>query len=276
VLHSYGMTRDPVDTALSFATDFDSLIDRALAEREERYRFPVFDHHPLRRRRVHQFAEALRDGGVFPIERLPGAVDRAVDVKLQGYLTELVGGLINEHYFNRVNADPANAELASVQLMLTSLHQDEIAKSRILWERIMGWVHFIETGAGDIPRSSKRSAKRAFFDMCRTTPHWRWLAAYEPAVTEYDDRFRTPELHKRSTLRAWLMQGADAYQIGNDLLELQNMAMNQVWENVESIVGGGGVISLGGVHMGADANGLAGGDPFAEWGWTPETAPQQP
>lgn len=72
------------------------------------------------------------------------------------------------------------------------------------------------------------------------------------------------------------MRGADAHQIGNELLELQNMAMNQVWENVESIVGGGGVVSLGGVHVGDDSDGLASEDPFAKWGWTPEPAREPP
>jgi hypothetical protein len=266
VLQSGGMSDDQVDRALRMAADFDALIDRALDERQEAYRFPVFDMHPLRRHRVHEFGEAFRDGQAFPLERLPGAIDRAIDVKLQSYLTELVGGLINDHYFTRVNADPAQAQRASVQLMLMSLHQDEITKSRILWERIMGWVHHIETGADDIRPSNKRSAKKIFFEMCRDTPRWRWLAAYEPAVTDYDDRFRTPEVHKRSTLRASLMHGEDPTKIANDLLALENMAMNQVWDNVQLIVGRGGVVSLGGVHIDQDE---ATANVFDEWGWQP-------
>jgi hypothetical protein len=247
------------------AADFDQFIDRALDERETRYGLPVFDMHPLRRHRVLEFGEALRDGHVFPAAHQPGAISRAIDVKLQSYLTELVGVLVNEHYFTRVNADPTQAERASVQLMITSLHQDQITKSRILWKRIMGWVHHIETGA-DI--ASTRSVKRTFFKMCNGTPHWKWLAAYEPAVTAYDDRFRTPEVHKRSTLRASLMRGDDPTTIANDLLEIENLAMNQVWMNVQSIVGGGGVVSLGMVH--GDFADTA-RDPFDEWGWQPGT-----
>jgi hypothetical protein len=255
-----------VDDALQAAADFDTLIDRALDERQARYRFPVFDRDPLRVHRVLEFGDAFREGQVFPIERLPGAVQWAMDVKLQTYLTLLVGGLVNEHYFGLVNDDPAQAELASVQLMVTSLHQDEIVKSRILWERIMGWVYQIETG-DDI--SVNRRVKRTFFAMCRDRPRWTCLAAYEPAVSAYDDSFRTPEVHKRSTLRARLMRGEDPTKIMNDLGTLVNLTMNGVWTNVESIVGGGGVRVLGGVHL-TQAGETA--DLFDEWGWQPGDA----
>jgi hypothetical protein len=105
--------------------------------------------------------------------------------------------------------------------------------------------------------------------MCRETPHWKWLAAYESAITRYDDRFRTPEVHKRSTLRASLMNGFDPITSGNSLLELQNLAMNQIWDNVQSIVGGGGVVSLGGAH--GSLNDVM-TNPFDAWGWQPGEA----
>ncbi len=253
------------------AAEFDRLIDDALNEREVHYGHPVFEHHHLRRMRIADLAEGYLAGRRYPAERLAGVVDRAIDMKLQMYLTgEIPPAMINTHYYDRVNRVPSDADLTSVKLVLLSLYQDMITKSRILWERIMGLVYFIETGAQDIPRSGKRSAKRTFFDMCVATPQWRWLVPYSPLITDFDDRFRTPEVHKRSTLRSLLMREEDLVAPSNEILSLLTAAMNQVWDNVASIVSGGGVISLGGVHMPLGDDDFPSTNPFDQWGWTPE------
>jgi len=105
--------------------------------------------------------------------------------------------------------------------------------------------------------------------MCATTPKWKWAGAYKPMIDSYDDRFRTPEVHKRSVLRAMLTSGEPIDD--NELLELLGGAMNEVWSNVESIVNGGGVTRLGMAHSALDENGnpTLGSNPFETWGWTP-------
>ena len=228
----------------------------------------MLEHYPLRRMRVEQLAEGYLAGGVYPAERIPGVVDRSIDMKLQMYVTgEIPPSMMNRHYHDRLNKRPDDRDLISVKLVLLSLHQDLITKSRILWDRIMGLVYFIETGTEDIPRSGNRSAKRTFFEMCDSAPQWRWLVPYRDHIGDYDDRFRTPEVHKRSTLRSRLMRGEDLAEQSNEILSLLNSAMNQVWDNVVSIVSGGGVVSLGSVHMADDD---MSSNPFDEWGWTPE------
>jgi hypothetical protein len=252
------------------AQEFDRLIDDALDEREARYGYPVFEMHYLRRMKVAELADGYLAGGAYPPDRLSGVVERAIDTKLQMYLTsEILPAMLNVHYHDRVNSVSSDVELASVQLVLLSIHQDLIFKSRILWERIMGLVFFLETGKEDISRTGTRSTKRTFFEMCASTPRWRWMVPYSGHIVEYDDRLRTPEAHKRSTLRSRLMRGEDLVAQTNEILSLLNLAMNQVWDNTVSIASGGGVVSLGTAHM------LAGGDlaatnPFDEWGWTPE------
>ncbi len=232
------------------AETFDRLINDALDEREALYGHPVFENHHLRRMRITELVKGYLAGKRYPAERLVGVVDRAVDMKLQMYLTgEIPPAMMNAYYYDRINRVPSGAGPTSAKLVLLSLHQDVITKSRILWDRIMGLVYFIETGAEDIPRSAKRSAKRTFFEMCGSTPQWRWLTPYDALIAGYDDRFRTPEVHKRSTLRSLLMSGEDLSGPSNEILSLLNSAMNQVWDNVLSIVSGGGVISLGSVHM---------------------------
>jgi hypothetical protein len=267
------MALDDFARSLEAAAEFDAIIDRALDEREVQYGGPpVFEHHHLRAKQVAKIAIAFRDGGVYKADRTPDFVSRAIDVKLQFYLAgEIVPALMNQNYYLRVHNNPAAAELESVRLMLLSLRQDQITKNRILWDRIMGWVYFIETGSDGIPRTGSRSAKRTFFRMCNATPRWKWLEAYQPSIDEYDDRFRTPEVHSLSMLRAMLIRGDEPDDIDNQMLRLLGDAMNQVWDNVESIVSGGGVVSLGNVHMerGDDGKPNVAVNPFDKWGWKP-------
>jgi hypothetical protein len=269
------MELDDFASSMEAATEFDAIVDRALDEREKQYGgAAVFRRHHLREKRVATIASAYRDGGVYPRERTPDFVARAIDVKLQFYVTgEVVSGLINRHYYSVVHEDPSAAKLESVRLLRLSLQQDLITKSRILWDRIMAWVYFIETGRDGIPRSGDRSAKRTFFDMCDTTPCWKWLGAYRADIMRYDERFRTPEVHSLSTLRARLMKNEDGNEIENEILGPLNDAMNQVWENIISIVSGGGVVSLGMPHQSRDENGDPdlSVNPFDEWGWQPNT-----
>ncbi len=262
------MLEDVSDDPLELAAAFDTLIDQALDELQAGYGHPVYEDHPLRKNRVVDLAVAYRDNGEFSTEHLRQLVDRATDVKLQIYLTSMVTpGLLNIHCWGPIGEDPALASSAKLKLIELSLRQDLIVKSRILWERLMGLIYFIETGKPDVPKARSRSTRAAFFAMCRATPRWKWVVPYEPMVTAYDRMYRTPEVHKRSFLRAGLSREVDDGDLDTKLLQPLNDAMNQIWDNVRSIVGGGGVVSLGRVHVTFDEHGRpTGGE---EWYWQP-------
>ncbi len=71
-----------------------------------------------------------------------------------------------------------------------------IGKSRILWERLMSLVYYMETGR-EIPKTGNGSVKSSFFSWIRTTPRWRYLEPYEQFLESFDASYRTPEYHKR-------------------------------------------------------------------------------
>ena len=113
--------------------------------------------------------------------------------------------------------------------MLFSLYQDEIVKSRIIWDRIMGWLHFIETGKADLPRST-RDPPRAGSSRCAKARHsgdGSWLTCRRSKSTTTSSALR--KVHKRSTLRAALLRGDDL-AVADDLLRLTNLALNELWE----------------------------------------------
>lgn len=258
-----------IDDALAMADEFDALMQQANMEREVMHGLPDGFLRDFNPQSVRAFADSYLAGQVFPEDRMFDAVTRAIDVKLQSYICMQPLGTMNSIYFDKVIANPDAAELVSLKLAVLSLNQDVIIKSRILWERIMGWVYLTETGRPDIPTSRRRSTKATFFAMCEETPRWYWLTAYKDRISQHDDLFRGPEVHKRSTLRADLMAGDDPTGITSTIISFLNLAMNQVWVNVTSIVGGGGVVALGNAHMDSPRVG-AGENVFAVWGWQPE------
>ena len=168
------------------------------------------------------------------------------------YFVERDIGLSNKAAY-LAGYQPANPLLRpDLFLVKLSLDQSVILKSRIVWERLMNLVFFIETGAELEAKVSRRKSKKAaFFDFVHDNPKWRFLAAYEKEISAYDDSFRTPEAHKNSFLRSAFLNGRDID--GNAILTLLNHALNTIWENTLSIMEGRPVTHFSGVHI--DASG---------------------
>jgi hypothetical protein len=78
-----------------------------------------------------------------------------------------------------------------------------VGQARILWERLMTLVYYLEEGQD--PRG--KSIRKVFFPKI---PSWggRWdiLAEWESEIDWYDRLYRTPEFHTRSTLRKDLFE----------------------------------------------------------------------
>lgn len=108
-------------------------------------------------------------------DRLPKTVDYLFDLKLQlYYLTEIELGIYNQLYHSPINADPSLADSPRLLLIRLSLDQNLIGKSRIFWERVMNLVYYLEKGE-DL--ETKKSKKKAFFNLVEDLDRWRWLAS---------------------------------------------------------------------------------------------------
>lgn len=198
------------------------------------------------------FVSAFRKARAYPHDRLIGCLYHIVDVKLQLYfLLEVDLGMYNTQVFDQ-GYDAANP-LETPDLLLRHLSFDQtlIVKARILWERIMNFVYFLETG-DDLERrvSSKRSKRGAFFKFVQDHPKWVFLEPYEAKLDYFDSRYRGPEVHKASTLRAHLLAGKTPNS--TELLQLLNYGMNTIWQNVLSIVAGGYATVFTDLHLRSD------------------------
>ena len=245
--------------ARKIAQEFDGLIDQAFRELRNPWALD-----PHRRGSVIALVDAYEDGGIYPVDRLLGTVERAVDLQLQFHYIQYVLGQINHQYYARGGGIEEPAPLVLVRLVREALDQDLIVKSRILWERAMNLVYYIETGR----TIEARSKKTKFWKFCEEErPQWWWLLAYKPRVDKYDDALRTPEVHKLSTLRRRFL-GDGSHIDANFLLDPVN-DVGLVWRNVVSIIGGGGVALNLAHDLDRDGNRLPLDTEFDYWGWNP-------
>lgn len=234
--------------------NFENLIRAAL---EEKYggnipRWPPevpCEMNVLLRWRLSDFVAGFLAGGVYPLDRLERAVYDWMDIKLEVYfILEVDSGLYNRLIYNTGHTE---RDSPYFRLIHFSLDQTVIAKSRILWERIMNLVYCLETGERlDDRRSSKRSKRAIFFTMVRSTPKWRFLEPYEVQIQKYDESFRTPEFHKHSTIRAAFLEGTTLSSY--DISDLINLGINFIWENVLDIVSGKKASRFTSLHYGPD------------------------
>ncbi len=233
---------DEVAEARGVLEQFERLIRDALVGKYSSFP-PLLEMNFLLRVDLLGFWDQYLTSGCFPPERLPHLVDLLMDFKLQLYsLLEVDLGLYNRLYHDPINqgADPdKQPHLLFVKL---SLDQSLIGKSRVLWERIMNLVYYLEMGHDLETRHSK---KGKFLRFAEVSDRWRFLVPYIELVGEFDDLYRTPEYHKSSKLRAALLTGREIP--ANQLVEPVNRAM-KIWQNVLSIICGGKAIVFDDLH----------------------------
>ena len=183
----------------------------------------------------------------YPEYRLVKTVYNLMDFKLQFFfITEVDERL----YPSRSLLESTNPKIAAyAELWELNVNQSLIGKSRVLWERLMNLVYYLETGRSLEGRASK---KAKFFKFVEGHDKWQFLAAYKDAVTTHDDGLRTPEYHKASVLRSVLM-GNKKIEFSN-YRELYGNLLNTFWENFSSITAGGKATHRTSVHLDEDGN----------------------
>ncbi len=152
------------------------------------------------------FWAAHQHGNCFPKENANKATYFCADVWFQQQLLECDLGLSNLFVtgfdFTNPHGNPGHF------IQHVSLGQSIIVKSRVLWERVMNLVYFLETNTildDRCPR--KKSKKTFFFDFIKSAPRWEFVGHHYDTLRLYDDQWRTPEVHKNSTLRKAFANG---------------------------------------------------------------------
>jgi len=224
-------------TIKNFEKKLLSAIESNYGSEQEEVRQHIVEIHPLLNQiDLQKFFDTYITAETYPIDRLPRIISYLMDIKIQMYFLELDAGLYNRliHMPYQGLDYKKNPRLLLCHL---SLDQSMIIKSRILWERIMNFVYYLETGRRLENVVNKNQSKKGVFwkAVNEDFSHWNFLKDYENFIEGFDNQLRTPEVHKNSTLRARFLE--DSVPDSAVLLTLQNISMN-IWQNVFSIVKG--------------------------------------
>jgi hypothetical protein len=164
-------------------------------------------------------------GNIYSIERLPGVMDRLIDTKLQlHFVTQVIPGTMNAMVYLRGFDEKNPLATPSLQLARLGYSQALIGAQRILWERLMRLIYFLETGT-DPP--GKSTSRRFFGDLPHWSPRWDLLAEWQDEIVAYDKNYRTPEYHQGSVLKRELLGGVEVDM--NEVLGLTTPVLNGVW-----------------------------------------------
>jgi hypothetical protein len=229
------------DEVAAKVAKFEEFFDAAWADKYRNQPAFVGEISTVHHWRVQDFVEAYAKGG-YPPERLAQCVDRVIDLKLQlYYVTEVDIGAYNHDYYSALNARGLTNETAPPHLLLIRLAQDQnvIGKVRVLWERLMNLVYFVENGREISKTNSRPSKKKNFFEWVNGAEgaKWRWLAPFEKVIESHDSRFRTAEFHKNSVLRAEILRRTV------DPIDVLSSGVNYfvgdgMWKNMMLVIGG--------------------------------------
>ena len=188
---------------------------------------------------IEKFYDLYLGKSVYPQERIKKLIYQLFDIKIEMfYILELDIGLYNHLIYN-IGFDNSNIdEFPYIALRKLSLDQTLVIKSRILWERVMNFIYYLETGADldEIIRGSKKKSKKThFFDFIKNTK-WSYLEEYRNYIEWFDNRLRIPEVHKGSILRKYFQTGRAAPD--RKTLGLINIVNNSIWTNLLEIIQG--------------------------------------
>ena len=221
---------------------FENFIGQALEARYSAYpsivKASFLDNDPVKKWDLLLFFETYKNISVYPNDRLDLVIYNLMDIKLQFfYILEVDLALYNSLVYVDGYDEKKHARNPYILLKRFSLDQSLISKSRILWERIMNLIYYLETGEIlELKKSNKKSKRKIFFEFINQTPKWHFIKLYDQTLIEYDNNFRTPEFHRNSVLRAELFGNRE--NDANKMLGLVNIASNALWENMMAIISG--------------------------------------
>lgn len=192
-----------LERARSRVVEFEQIIYQTISELK-RLSYPddaewQIEHNPLLAWRLVDLFDSYKEANKYPLSRLPGVADRAIDLKLQMYFVSELNPGIHNHLLSGTGfsvSDPQSTPRH--HLTHLCLMQAWIGQLRVLWERLMTLVYFLEEGQDP----NGKSVRRQFFRAIETWDgRWDVLAEWESFIDKYDQLYRTPEYHNRSSMR---------------------------------------------------------------------------
>jgi len=176
--------------------------------------------------RLMDLLRAYQESRTYKQDRLPGVMDRLIDLKLQLYfVSHALPATVNAQVYLRGYSEGNPLDTPGLELARLCYTQAIINAGRILWERLMRLVYYLEMGE-DMPRYGS-SREHFFSKVPHWSPRWDFMSEWNEVVRRFDESFRHRETHRESVLAKELL--GDEPVDPDRVLELLTPLMNGVW-----------------------------------------------
>lgn len=201
----------------------------------------MLDNQPLfsqfRNSSIADFITYYRKSSTYVNEKEKYLTMSLIDIRLELLYIEDVDLKFYGDIFTRdFNYENHNVDIDPyTYIKFLSFTQSEILKSRILFERIMNFIYYFCTGI-ELENKKVKSKKGEFFKKLvfdTSFYKWKFIAPYEKVILRYDELLRTSEVHKKSTLRSFLLDDEIRKKssiLANQVIIILNLVMTNFWK----------------------------------------------
>lgn len=165
-------------------------------------------------------------------------VDKKINKQIVNALIDIIllNIIVNEiDRLDNIGVDFCEAEDVFSSLYNISKAMNLINKTRILWERIMNFIYLIIERKVLDDSVPKRKSKKGFFKDWFSQKGYKFLEEYYNFICVFDDKYRTPETHKQSTLRRFFLEEKNVPIIGISFKMTMSFGID-IYPNIISIL----------------------------------------
>lgn len=164
--------------------------------------------------------------------------DREINKKIVNSLIDIVllNIIVNEiDQLDNIGVNAFKVEDEFSSLYNISKAMNLINKTRILWERVMNFIYLVIERKVLDDSVPKRKSKKIFFKDWFSQRNYKFLEEYYKFICAFDDKYRTPETHKQSTLRRFFLEEKVIPIIGISLKMTMSFGTD-IYPNIISIL----------------------------------------
>ena len=165
-------------------------------------------------------------------------IDKEINQKIVNGLIDIIllNIIVNEiDRLDNIGVNSYKVEDEFSSLYNISKAMNLINKTRILWERIMNFIYLIIERKVLDDSVPKRKSKKGFFKDWFSQKGYKFLEEYYNFICVFDDKYRTPETHKQSTLRRFFLEEKNIPIIGISLKMTMSFGTD-IYPNIISIL----------------------------------------
>jgi len=174
---------------------------------------------------------------IYAKERLPRLTEFLIDIKLEFYyLNEIDLAVYSALIYSKGISNKSLALHPHLLLTKLALDQNLLAKTTMLWQKIVRFIYYLEEGIECKGKGAKQKSSLPLLgDFVKKHPQWSFLLSSQEVMTRYANNDQVPKYDKTAPFLKELSQ----HKMGvEDFIKPVHQTMHHIWKNILSIISG--------------------------------------